>query len=349
MGNRTEPFFKPWVGKNYADGFEGARTMVLGAYHICSDQCEHKSKCCSRKEIRDMDCECPSYKSFEDQKYYRLSNSNEIEIDSFIDKEAHYPAYQAFTCYMFGLRDQCPSEKRSELWESVLFTNMLQHWVPDAEVELTADDFDEDFDALWQVISEYKPQVIYAWNAKVKECLKRHPEQLICLGNANMAFSLNVSVFLPIGHDLSDGEIKNLKARRGIVGEQWVLEDYRNAVKRHLDHALPAKPKLRFSYVALMASILREMVGKGYLETCESGSLRFVPKRWSKELKCYFKQALQSNFNLDSESAGIAALLGDPRLGSYAYPKGYEPKPAHLPLQQYLDSIWKRSNKLWHH
>ena len=85
-------FFRPRVGNDYQDGFMGLRTLVLGAYHYCwYDKCRYFKECVMEGRVADYDTICPEYERMSDRDYYRLSNSNVIEIDSYLEGE-HYPA-----------------------------------------------------------------------------------------------------------------------------------------------------------------------------------------------------------------------------------------------------------------
>jgi len=94
-------FFVPRIGEKYHEGFNGIRTLVVGAYHICYENCPFKDLCCDVDTIKEMDYKCPKYKDApfhekaEDQ--LCLHNSNIIEINSYCEDEACYPAYSVFT------------------------------------------------------------------------------------------------------------------------------------------------------------------------------------------------------------------------------------------------------------
>lgn len=71
----------------------GHRTLVLGAYHYCwYGKCRYFKECVVEGRVADYDTVCPEYERMSYRDYYRLSNSNIIEIDSYLEGE-HYPAY----------------------------------------------------------------------------------------------------------------------------------------------------------------------------------------------------------------------------------------------------------------
>lgn len=51
-----------------------------------------------------MDAACPCYVGKEDQNYYKLSNSDTIEVDSYLEGFP-YPSFDAFTYLMLNKRD----------------------------------------------------------------------------------------------------------------------------------------------------------------------------------------------------------------------------------------------------
>ena len=73
-------FFAPRIGEKYHEGFNGIRTLDT---------------------VKEMDYKCPKYK---DAPFYEkaedqlcLHNSNIIEVSSYCEDEARYPAYSVFT------------------------------------------------------------------------------------------------------------------------------------------------------------------------------------------------------------------------------------------------------------
>lgn len=143
-----------------------------------------------------MDNACPVYaeqrkSSDEDYaKYFVLSNSDTIEMSSYLEiEDVTYSTYKEFTRKMLGLKPGFMScEVRSRLWEHVIFHNFLQHYVNTKEpvpydTERTPGTlhnskaltgkamFDAAIPALKEVLVEYKPLYIYVWSDSVKECI----------------------------------------------------------------------------------------------------------------------------------------------------------------------------------
>lgn len=275
-------FFEPRVGRNYEQGFRGIRSLVLGVAHICTLPCEkYKSVCCpleggtphraekpDRAEktltLRDLDRECPVYRGRE--AYYRLSNSNRIEIDSFIEGEARYPAYSAFTYYMTRMRDCLPSEAKAAFWESVAFTNFLPFFLGNDELEglerISEETVEQAFAAFARVCRELTPQVIYAWNPTVADWLKAHPDTFLYVGMADMEFQLSVYLFVPLVGGASGNQLRRLKFRHGIKPERHYKNWYIDLVNRHLQSSvIPEKnagPKRSNEYLRHLGIFLSE-------------------------------------------------------------------------------------------
>lgn len=312
-------FFTPRKGERYEEGLKGLRTLVVGAFHVCSLECPHKSKCQDPVAVRDMDRECPCYEAMDDKDYYRLGNSNEIEIRSFIDKEAAYPAYKAFTCYMLGLKSRCPSESRKKLWESVAFTNFLQHFVADEEEVLPASAYEGAYRSLLGVIEELKPLVIFAWDRYVKDCMVRHPESLKYIGKADMGFQIEVYLFTPRESGLPQKEIDKLRQRYNVVAPNNI-KIYHELTERWLgeffigDEAGDNK--------AGFPNFLKKGV-KEQLICLSNETFAFCEEKhhWKSYHKGFFIRALKNRFDLNARGANLALESFFNCKGIYKYPQ----------------------------
>ena len=171
-------FFEPRVGINYNDGFKDLRTLVLGAYHICSRNCCYKNRCCNIDFVADMDYKCPDYSNAprydapEDE--LCLHNSNIIEINSYCDNNAQYPTYTAFTRYMLESKTPLTSEQKNEFWDNVVFCNFYQCFSSSDIMcfENDADTMNENaLKAFKHLIETLNPQVIYVWTKDVSDVI----------------------------------------------------------------------------------------------------------------------------------------------------------------------------------
>lgn len=158
-------FFKPRViEETYQQGFLGYRTLIVGASLPCypeqynctiKDRCKHDTSLCDKK--------CPPYTNFEDKEYYCLSNSNEIEIQSYIEGSSHSHLFDRICRYMAGT---CKTEEEKKtFWNQVAFTNYHQNiyvapWnYPNLPPYV--EDTDKNFKAFLEVLDELKPEIIY--------------------------------------------------------------------------------------------------------------------------------------------------------------------------------------------
>lgn len=155
-------FFKPWVGKNYDNGWDGHKTLVLGSHISCLKECGRKGNCCDMEMIRNMDRQCLEYENERKSgraDYYRLSNANIIEINKFIEGEEN-AFLSAFTNSILKETDYVDKEQKKSFWDSVVYMNYIQHFV---EKPTLPDDFDFSpyIDAFKSVLKEFRPTVIF--------------------------------------------------------------------------------------------------------------------------------------------------------------------------------------------
>lgn len=170
-------FFFPREGTEYKDGYKGYRTLVVGAYHVCIHKCPYAEECSA--DSSKFERKCPVYIDRYTGKdgYYRISNSNRIEIDSFMEPSENYPAYSAFTQFMLNKYNYADTADRESLWEHVVFCNYLQNFrrkYDPIEYKGNEELFDRDFEAFREIIAEYSPEVLYVWHDSVKEVIDRN-------------------------------------------------------------------------------------------------------------------------------------------------------------------------------
>lgn len=177
--NERPYFFIPRVIRDqYNRGWAGYRTLVLGVFHVCTKtDCPVRENCL--KDSSKYDALCPVYEGKDD--YYRLSNSNEIELESYLEGEMKYPTYSSITKYLWNTNRHLPEEKKRKLWERIAFTNFLQNYRGDYDY-LTYDKthkelFDSQIPAFKAVLDELQPEVIYVADTAVSDCLRAHIEE----------------------------------------------------------------------------------------------------------------------------------------------------------------------------
>lgn len=292
-------FFEPWVGERYREGFKGVRTLVAGVCHICSAECRFHRECASSAGVRERDCRCPDYSAREDQEYYRLSNSNNIEITSFIDGDTSYPAYKLFTYYMLKCAENLPPEKKLELWDHLAFTNFLQFMHDDTEM-LPEDQavYENDYPAFRELVERLEPEVVIVWNDRVKECVKSHPEDFKYLGKANLPFGIFLYVFKPKDSPLAGDRLSRLRYRLGIKSEPRSLKWYKDLLRKHIGKCFSESGEGKEKSISRFANILMDLVGDGYLGATEE-NLYFLDSddhEWTSRLKGYFLSKIKYSF-----------------------------------------------------
>lgn len=181
MNGDNTYFFRPRIGKNYSSGFKGLKTLVLGQYLYCwRQECAYREMCTVQGLSRQLDMLCPLYSDKDDREYYRLSNSNLIEVDSYIEGE-DYSAFSAFTHRMLGQREHLSPSVRVSLWERVAFYNYVQNYFPDPEVfeyDGRKELLDRYFPAFASVLEKLRPEVIYVWGDALKRILEERCSEL---------------------------------------------------------------------------------------------------------------------------------------------------------------------------
>ncbi len=327
-------FFIPRKGVNYEKGRDGIKTLIVGIAHICDVKgCEFREKCANQDSIREMDRKCPAYK--DKNEYYRLSNSNEIEITSFIEGDARYPAYKAFTCYMLKKEDKLPTKDREKFWESVAFTNYLQFFLDNGNQEgLDNQMFSDAYDAFLDVLDELQPQVIYVWNKRLGEFLKakaRKSDQIRFIGLCDMKFQLNVYFFTFSGDSCIDSNaLRRLRNRHNIPTLKHGIEWYRKLVKLHLKQAFDTNDPEYGRNIEKLAELLQDFVNDERLEADDHG-LSFPIghykskasdelEKWTVQHKALFIKNLKLKYGLvkNGMNKGLIQIFKDKNIPSYS-------------------------------
>lgn len=168
-------FFQPRIGQHYQEGFRGYRTLVLGVKHHCTlKHCRFYEDCVNQRNCALCDAGCPAYGDRHD---LRLSQSNQIEIDAFLEEYDRYPIYSYFTKLMLGKSDDCTETEKESFWEQVAFANYLQYFCPSPQVpEYKEDGLTyriEDWNAFLELLDTLQPEVLLVWNSALKTLLDK--------------------------------------------------------------------------------------------------------------------------------------------------------------------------------
>ena len=279
-------FFQPRIGQHYHEGFKGYRTLVLGAKHHCIlKQCPFYEDCVMQRNCASYDAKCPAYG---DRRDLRLSLSNQIEIDAFLEEYDRYPTYSYFTKLMLGKTDDCTEAEKTEFWEQVAFANYLQYFCPSPQVpeyeEERLNYRSEDWDAFQELLEAVKPEVLLVWNSALKTLFDKK---------------------------IADGEIK------GLIH----FDDFRSetlTINRYLYKVQPTKsPKelfadfrlafclddettaARLMLNALQKACFRQFVPSVDLELTSEMVEAAQPNIWDKELMSYLIGKLSAKQDFD--------------------------------------------------
>ena len=168
-------FFQPRIGQHYREGFKGYRTLVLGVKHHCIlKQCPFYEGCVMQRNCVSYDAICPAYGDRHD---LRLSQSNQIEIDAFLEEYDRYPTYSYFTKLMLDKTDDCTEAEKTAFWEQVAFANYLQYFCPTPQVPECEEDGltyrSEDWEVFQELLEAVNPEVLLVWNAVLKTLLDK--------------------------------------------------------------------------------------------------------------------------------------------------------------------------------
>ncbi|MBP9990591.1 MAG: hypothetical protein KBT45_04080 [Bacteroidales bacterium] len=172
-------FFPPRIGSYYQDGFQGYRTLVLGAHHVCLKECEFKHLCCTPEGVKTMDYKCPCYEQFAG--VLCLHDSNNIEIEAFCDDEAGYPTYSTFTKFLLGRKAPLTIEEKIDFWDHLAFANLLQCFVPQKVTPSYAECpelYDQAIPDFVQILDQLKPQVVYVWEQITYNAIMANKDRL---------------------------------------------------------------------------------------------------------------------------------------------------------------------------
>lgn len=309
-------FFDPWIGEHYDEGFKGVRTLVVGVCHFCTESCGFRRQCSSAKEIWELDSRCPFYSNFEDKDYYRLHNSNDIEIRSFIDGDAPYPSYKLFTYYMLKCAGDLSSEKKRELWDHVVFTNFLQFFHDDKDALPSLPVlYEEAYPAFREIVEKLNPEVVYVWNNETKKCLATHKEDLKYIGKADLALGIPIYVFLPNNSQLKGTRLARLRYRFGVQSEKHHIGWYRRLLKKHLEKSMFETESDKGKTINRLANDFMNLVDDGLLGSTED-HLYFKDTdhhRWTSQLKGFFLISVRQAYPVFGQgfNPGMEAIFGE--------------------------------------
>lgn len=319
-------FFIPRTGDKYNEGFNGARLLIVGSHFYCDIiNCQKREKeCSSSKEIWKVDHDCPCYRDKEDQKYYCLSNSNEIEIESYLEG-GRYPSFSAFTHIMTNVRDHLTEQQKRNFWDSVSFTNYIQHFWKDETTPSYSDNkdlFDNDYEALLDVLEETKPEIVFVWNPSIKDCILEHNE-LKFIGMINMpVLSVYIFTYKYCDKNTSKQFCNNYDIITDKIEIEWIRELIKKCFKDEniLKTIVPTQRKnvtANEEAISDIATLLKRFATKKYIvrmgNRLSFNGLKGIHKE-------YFFKELCTKFNMPHKYNESFSEMFGYRFGHTKYP-----------------------------
>ena len=167
--------FEPYVGEEYHCGYEGKKLLILGDSHYCDRKYvqmyvptaeSEKKEICQRLE------EC--------QQLEECQNITNNVLDRFLKYKNKMQQYEGgwmktFSRFtnIFLNNNNLTFDEIDEFWNCVMFYNYVQvamdHW----GIKPEKHDFDNSQTAFFEVLKEYKPDLIIVWGKRLGENLPK--------------------------------------------------------------------------------------------------------------------------------------------------------------------------------
>lgn len=150
-------FFYPWIGRNYEIGINSKKILILGESHICGG-CQGY---CGNLDIEDYLCRYLTDRTIKDFLSYKSGK-----------KDIYRKWMDTYTKFSNVFQNKyLTKEELKDFWDSILFYNYVQYSTDKARVTPTHEEFFNSKKAFFEVLSEYKPDLIIAWGARLWDLL----------------------------------------------------------------------------------------------------------------------------------------------------------------------------------
>lgn len=132
----------PWVGKNYQQGIQGKKIMVLGESHYADHECDENF-------------------------------TTEIIADHFLNPaDPHEGWKNTYTKFERALAGHELSQtEKEELWNSFLFYNFIQEPLTGARMKPTEEQYKAAQIPFLEVLEEYQPDCVIVWGDRLYNSL----------------------------------------------------------------------------------------------------------------------------------------------------------------------------------
>ncbi|WP_251619838.1 hypothetical protein [Odoribacter lunatus] len=165
---------KPWVGKNYRQGFQGRKIMVLGESHYADHPCGENF-------------------------------TSEIVADNFlnpqVERKGWMNTYTKFERAMLGR--ELSQEERMEFWDSIMFYNYIQEPLCGPRLKPTREQYIAAQEPFIEILEEFHPDGVIVWSERLYNALPQCGQQ----GDSIIVQSAEEvetwKYFLSDGHEIS--------------------------------------------------------------------------------------------------------------------------------------------------
>lgn len=155
--NLKSVFFFPWIGKNYETGINGKKILILGESHICGG-CQAY---CGNLEVEDYACRYLTDKTIGDFFSYKSGN-----------REIYRKWMDTYTKFSNVFHNKHLTEDElKDFWNSIIFYNYVQYSTDKARKTPDYKEFVNSEKAFFEVVAEYKPDLIIAWGVRLWDLL----------------------------------------------------------------------------------------------------------------------------------------------------------------------------------
>lgn len=147
-------FFKPYVGKNYFEGYLGKKLLILGESHYCDGNKCNETEIC---------LQLPDCNSFTKD---RLSEFFDYK-KGILEAESWMRTFTRFTNVFLG--EKVGDEDLLRFWDRVMFYNYVQYPTQGPRKSPTKQDFENSETAFFEILEEYRPDLIIIWGARLEK------------------------------------------------------------------------------------------------------------------------------------------------------------------------------------
>ena len=153
-------FFKPYVGEYYhTEGYCGKKLLILGESFRCGEILNDAVDCGKAEGCLQLE---------------RCRNFTKDVLERFLKYKQGMAPYESwmrtFTCFtnVFLGGNDATKDEVVDFWDCVMFYNYVQTAVERQRLSPEKHDFEISETAFFEVLEEYKPDLIFVWGARLE-------------------------------------------------------------------------------------------------------------------------------------------------------------------------------------